>query len=137
MNKSPQKAQRPSVNSNTHGRRPLHGWYGLFAVYFLSGIPAIVYQTVWQRLLVLHTGVGATSCAIIVTSFLIGMGIGSWLAAQKVRSLSRQQALLYFSLTELAIGLIAIFSPWFLYDFLYVRWSWLYRIFGSVESSTW
>ena len=39
-------------------------------LYFVSGIPALVYQTVWQRLLVLHSGVGSTSVAIIVAAYL-------------------------------------------------------------------
>ena len=45
--------------------------------FFLSGAAALVYQVVWQRILTLHTGVGVVSVALIVASFMAGLGIGS------------------------------------------------------------
>ena len=45
--------------------------------FFLSGAAALVYQVVWQRILTLHTGVGVVSMALIVASFMAGLGIGS------------------------------------------------------------
>lgn len=96
------------------------------AIYFASGIPALVYQTVWQRLLVLHSGVGTTSVAIIVAAYLFGIGVGNVAGARLSRSRSRSQALKLFARLEITIGVCGILSPWLLYDLLYVRYGTLY-----------
>ena len=47
------------------------------AAFFASGVAALVYQVAWQRILALHTGVGLYSVAMIVASFMAGLGVGS------------------------------------------------------------
>jgi spermidine synthase len=50
---------------------------GLLAAFFLSGASALIYQVVWQRLLTVHYGVGPASVALIVSVFMLGLGIGA------------------------------------------------------------
>src|SRR6266496_3594933 len=38
--------------------------------FLASGAAALVYQVVWQRILALHTGMGITSIALIVSAFM-------------------------------------------------------------------
>ena len=45
--------------------------------FFLSGVAALVYQVIWQRILTLHTGIGVVSVALIVAAFMAGLGLGS------------------------------------------------------------
>lgn len=99
----------------------------LTALFFLSGIPALIYQTVWQRILVLHSGVGTISVAIIVSAYMLGLGVGSLLGAEISRRLTPSRTLLGFAAVETCCGLIALISPWFLYDFLYLQHGQLYR----------
>jgi spermidine synthase len=100
------------------------------ALYFLSGIPALIYQTVWQRLLVLHSGVGTVSIAVIVSVYMLGLGLGSLLGAWISRRLDPARSLLCFAVAELTIGLCAVISPWLLYDIMYTQ-------YGSLYSNLW
>src|SRR5438132_3287748 len=45
--------------------------------FLASGAAALVYQVVWQRILALHTGMGITSIALIVSAFMAGRGLGN------------------------------------------------------------
>ncbi len=67
--------------------------------------------------------------ATIVTAYLIGLGVGSWLGAGLTRKFSAQQAVWLVIGLELAIGAYAVASPVLLYDLLYWKFGWLYRNF--------
>lgn len=98
----------------------------LGCLYFFSGLPALIYQIVWQRLLVLHSGVGTTSVAIIVAAYLLGIGVGSYLGAKLSRRLTPQQALTAFAAFEISVALCGYLSPWILYTVLYQQFGWAY-----------
>ncbi len=101
--------------------------FSICVVVFLSGIPALIYQNVWQRMLVLHSGVGTASVATIVTAYLLGLGIGSWLGARfTCRITARRAAQIVIGL-ELAVGAYAVLSPTLLYDLLYWKLGWMYK----------
>ncbi len=99
----------------------------LTSLYFLSGLPALIYQTVWQRILVLHSGVGTISVAIIISAYMLGIGLGSLLGAGISRRLPPGRTLQCFAIVELLIGGVALVSPWLLHDFLYLQHGQLYR----------
>lgn len=76
----------------------------LFSTLFLvSGMPALLYQIVWQRVLFLMYGVNAESVAVIVSVFMLGLGLGSllggWLSAK-----FPDRGVLLFSLCELTVA---------------------------------
>lgn len=98
----------------------------LGCLYLFSGMPALIYQIVWQRLLVLHSGVGTTSVAIIVAAYLLGIGCGSYLGAKLSRQLTPQQAITLFAVFEVTVALLGFFSPWVLYSVLYQQLGWAY-----------
>jgi len=62
----------------------------LAALFAVAGASALVYQVVWRRILALHTGVGVGSVAIIVSSFMLGLG--SHLGGLLSRRLGRRGA---------------------------------------------
>jgi len=74
-----------------------------YLLFFLSGFPALLYQIVWQRALFTLYGVNIESVTMIVTVFMLGLGLGSlaggWLSARKGIRL-----LLAFGLIELSVG---------------------------------
>lgn len=83
----------------------------VLAAFFLSGVAALTYQVTWQRLLYAEFGVDLQSITIIVSCFMLGLGLGSlvggWLADR-----FQLQSLPLFGLVELAIGVFGVVSPW-------------------------
>src|SRR5471032_1817148 len=49
----------------------------LCALFFFSGFPALIYQLTWQRELFRIFGVNTESVTIVVTAFMLGLGLGS------------------------------------------------------------
>src|ERR1700756_5300144 len=49
----------------------------LCALFFFSGFPALIYQLTWQRALFRIFGVNVESVTIVVTAFMLGLGLGS------------------------------------------------------------
>lgn len=86
-------------------------WFSflLFVVFFLSGFAALVYQVVWQRSLFAIYGINIESVTIVVTAFMLGLGIGS-LTGGALSQSPKVSTLLLFSLVELGIGIFGFFS---------------------------
>ncbi|WP_434045789.1 MULTISPECIES: fused MFS/spermidine synthase [Sorangium] len=87
--------------------RAMEPW--LFPVFFLSGSAALVYQVVWQRALHGIYGIDILSVTIVVTAFMLGLGLGS-LAGGALSRRYPQAAVMLFALAEIGIGLYGAFS---------------------------
>ena len=72
-------------------------------LFFVSGIPALLYQIVWQRALFTIYGVNIESVTVVVAAFMLGLGIGS-LAGGWISQRPKLPILLVFSTMELAIA---------------------------------
>ncbi len=90
------------------------GHAGLVALFFVSGIAALVYQVCWQRLLFEAFGVDIESVTIIVSTFMLGLGVGA-LVGGIFADRHPTQALAMFALIELAIALFGCASPWLIH----------------------
>jgi spermidine synthase len=81
----------------------------LSALFFCSGMPALIYQVVWQRALFAIYGVNAESVAVVVSAFMLGLGLGSlvggWLSSRFPR-----RAIAMFGAAELAVALFGLGS---------------------------
>lgn len=86
---------------------PGRAW--IYVVFFLSGFAALLYQIVWQRALYAIYGINVESVTMIVTAFMLGLGVGS-LAGGVVSKDPKRPVLLLFSLVELGIGLFGSVS---------------------------
>ena len=53
-----------------------------YLIFFAGGMPALIYQVVWQRLLTLYFGVDIYSTSITVATFMMGLGVGSLLGGR-------------------------------------------------------
>ena len=82
-----------------------------YALFFSSGFPALLYQIVWQRALFTIYGVNVESVTVIVTVFMLGLGLGS-LAGGGLSTISGVRALRAFGLIELSIGVFGASSLW-------------------------
>jgi spermidine synthase len=80
-----------------------------YVLFFLSGFPALLYQIVWQRALFTIYGVNIESVTVIVTAFMVGLGLGS-LAGGKLSTARSLPLLAVFGIIEMSIGIFGFFS---------------------------
>ena len=59
----------------------------LVLLFFVSGIAALIYQVCWQRLLFEAFGVDMESVTIIVSTFMLGLGLGALVGGQSSKPL--------------------------------------------------
>ncbi len=81
----------------------------LFPVFVISGVSALIYQMVWQRLLLMIYGSNSESVAMVVAAFLMGLGIGSLLGGW-ISQHEKLPLVLFFSAAELGVGAYGLFS---------------------------
>jgi len=87
-------------------------WY--FGFFFVSGFCSILYELVWLRLAMAQFAVTTALVSIVLSAFMIGLGLGSWGAGRFVRRRSASLgpvALRLYAFTELLIGTSAAFVP--------------------------
>lgn len=99
-------AKPQEVSSEAGASEPLPKL--LLAFFFVSGAPALIYQIVWQRALFAIYGVNIESVAIVVSVFMLGLGLGSILGG--FVSKLRVPLLAVFAATEVATGIYGLFS---------------------------
>ncbi|MGB7744523.1 MAG: fused MFS/spermidine synthase, partial [Terracidiphilus sp.] len=80
-----------------------------FLLFFVSGFPALLYQIVWQRALFTIYGVNIESVTVIVTVFMLGLGLGS-LAGGRLSAIRGVAALRAFGAIETSIGAFGLCS---------------------------
>lgn len=90
----------------------------LAVAFFASGFAALLCQIVWQRMLGIFAGSDTISAALVVGAFLAGLGIGSIAGAKLADRMTPAQALIGFVVAELGVGVFALMSKAFLYDWL-------------------
>lgn len=95
------------ILTNAARREKLQSW--VYVLFFFSGFPALLYQIVWQRSLFLIYGVNIQSVTIVVTAFMLGLGLGS-LAGGAVSKHPKIPALAVFGYAELGIGAYGVLS---------------------------
>ncbi len=94
----------------------------LLTLFFLSGFCALIYQTLWLRLLSLVFGVTVYAASTVLASFMSGLAIGSLLAGLVAERTRRPLRL--FGIAELLVGGTALLTPWALDAVarLYLEW---------------
>lgn len=81
----------------------------LQVLFFFSGFPALIYQLVWQRALFRIFGVNVESVTVVVTAFMLGLGLGS-LAGGWLSRRHRVPLLPLLAAIELATGAFGLVS---------------------------
>jgi spermidine synthase len=82
----------------------------LVLLFFCSGMPALIYQIVWQRALFAIYGVNSESVTVVVSAFMMGLGLGSLLGGW-LSSRFRHRGTYLFALAELGtagFGMISL-----------------------------
>jgi spermidine synthase len=81
----------------------------IYLFFFTSGMPALAYQLIWQRALFRVFGVNMESVTIVVTAFMLGLGVGS-LIGSRLAARRTISPLLLIALIECAIGIFGLCS---------------------------
>ena len=85
-------------------------WY--FCFFLVSGFCSILYEIVWLRISKAQLGVTTAMVSLVLSAFMVGLGVGSWGAGFLSRKRGPQfPALKLYALVELLIGLSAIAVP--------------------------
>jgi spermidine synthase len=104
-------------------------WY--FVFFFISGFCSVLYELVWLRLSIAQFGVTTAMVSIVLSVFMAGIGLGSWMSGKWLRTHgtdSQTPALRLYAIIELLIGVSAIVAPYEL--------SWGRRILENLGLST-
>jgi len=79
------------------------------ALFFLSGVCALVYQVVWLRMLVLVFGLSVFAVTTVLTAFMAGLALGSLAFGRLLER--RGRPLRAYAWLELGVGLVALGFP--------------------------
>jgi len=86
----------------------------LFAIFFASGFCGLLYQVVWVRLAFAHFGIITPVLSVVVSVFMLGLGIGSVTGGLAVEAWSRRirlSPLVLYAAAEFGIGVGAFIVP--------------------------
>src|SRR5437899_7863086 len=94
-------------HNHTHSARDLHAGARvaiLSSVLFLSGIGALIFETLWLRLSGLAFGNSVWAAALILSSFMAGLALGNVIAASS--RIRRWRPLHLYALLEVLVALL-------------------------------
>src|SRR5258707_6012488 len=78
-----------------------------FFFFFLSGFCGLLYEVVWARLAMARFGVTTTVVSVVLSVFMLGLALGSWIAGWPpllARLRTGRRFLRLYALVELGIG---------------------------------
>src|SRR6266852_2022013 len=86
----------------------------LFLLFFCSGFCSLLYQVVWVRMAFAHFGIITPVLSVVLSVFMLGLSLGSWLAGKWVERWvvrTRLPAISFYAAAELVIGIGAFVVP--------------------------
>jgi spermidine synthase len=82
---------------------------GVVACFFLSGATGLVYEVLWIRMLGLVFGHTVFAVTTVLTAFMAGLGLGSWVFGRVADRQARP--LRVYGLLEIGVGLFCLLVP--------------------------
>ena len=80
--------------------------------FFLSGMTGLVYEILWTRMIVQLIGAAPFAVSIVLTVFMGGLGLGSYLASRTIDHVREPAKLVkIYALLELGIGAYGVLLP--------------------------
>jgi spermidine synthase len=87
-------------------------WF--YAFFFISGFCSLIYEVVWLRLSMANFGVTTPMVSIVLSVFMTGLGLGSWLGGILIKRFERSSPaipLRLYATLELVIGCSGFIAP--------------------------
>ena len=103
-----------AVARSGRGRLPVAVHSRVISLFVVSGAAALIYQVCWQRMLFEGFGVDIESVTIIVSAFMLGLGLGS-LAGGELADRYPQRLIAMFALVELCTSAFGFLSPFLIH----------------------
>ena len=100
----------------------------VLSCFFLSGASGLILELLWTRMLTLVFGSTALAVSTVLTAYMGGLGLGSYLAG-KLSDRLRDPVRAY-ALAEAAIGIYALAVPWIIGFYPGLN-QWLWASFGD------
>ena len=91
---------------------------GLYALilffFFISGLTGLIYEILWTRLIIKIIGSAPFAVSIVLTVFMGGLGLGSYLASRTIDRIKNPMNLVkLYGILEIVIGLYGLVFPVF------------------------
>src|SRR5215211_5612445 len=103
------------------------------ALFVVAGISALIYEVTWVRLLSLDFGVSVYAVSAVLTAFMAGLALGSWLfgrlAARAAKQPGSRALLALYTLLLIGVGICGLLAP-FVFRQLATLYVWIYRQFA-------
>jgi spermidine synthase len=100
----------------------------VLSCFFLSGASGLILELLWTRMLTLVFGSTALAVSTVLTAYMGGLGLGSYLAGKWADRL--KDPVRAYALAEVAIGLYALAVPWIIGFYPGLN-QWLWATFGD------
>ncbi|MCL2823798.1 MAG: hypothetical protein FWD57_07395, partial [Polyangiaceae bacterium] len=97
------------MNASSNAARTAVIWFATI----LSGSAALAYEIAWSRSLVVPLGNAADAATIVLAAFMIGIGIGAWIAGQWAERWAERigSPLRAYAVVEVLLGAYALVAP--------------------------
>lgn len=80
------------------------------AAFFLSGLSALMYQVIWMRKLTIIFGSTVFSVTTVITAFMFGLALGSFMAGRLIDK-NKYNLFKFYGSLEIAIGAYCLLTP--------------------------
>ena len=97
----------------------------IYFLFLFSGVASLIYQVVWVRMLTLVFGHTIYSVSIVLSAFMAGLGLGSYLWGRTIDKAGKP--LLIYGKIEILIGISAALLSVLLSNFAPI-YSWLHKL---------
>jgi spermidine synthase len=99
-----------------------------YPLFFASGAAGLIYQVVWTRMLLARFGAGLYAVCAVLTAFMAGLALGSWLLGKLSDRLERPFRV--YALIEIGIGVFGLILPFLFTAVVHID-AWAYGTFGQ------
>jgi len=87
-------------------------FYLILSCFFVSGLTGLTYEILWTRMIVKIIGSAPFAVSMVLTVFMGGLGLGSYIAGRKIdRIKDPLQLIRLYGILEIAIGAYGIILP--------------------------
>jgi spermidine synthase len=84
----------------------------IFGCFFVSGLTGLIYEVLWTRMIVKIIGSAPFAVSIVLTVFMGGLGLGSYIASKTIDQIKNPLKLIrLYGVLELVIGVYGIILP--------------------------
>lgn len=97
---------------------PASAYNLILGLFFLSGLSGLIYEVLWTRMIVKIIGSAPFAVSIVLTVFMGGLALGSYIASRTIDRVTEPLRLVrFYGILELVIGGYAILLPSLLFLF--------------------